>query len=250
MSAKANATPKGVALITGASGSIGGAVAVRLASEGFAVGAAYAGRPDRAVAVAQQIKAAGGRAIAVEADVADPQAVAAMFGSVTAELGPVTVVVHCAGIMPLTSIADGQLDVFDKVITVNLRGTYVILAEAARTLPNGGRMIAFSSSVLAKSFPGYGPYIASKAGTEGLVKVLANELRGRNICVNAVAPGPVATPLFLNGKTEAEIAQLAKVAPLERLGQPEDIAGTVAFLAGPDGAWINGQVLRANGGFA
>ena len=250
MSAKSNATPKGVALITGASGSIGGAVAVRLASDGFAVGAAYASRPDRAVAVAQQIKAAGGRAIAVEADVADPQAVAAMFGSVTAELGPVTVVVHCAGIMPLTSIADGQLDVFDKVITVNLRGTYVILAEAARTLPNGGRMIAFSSSVLAKSFPGYGPYIASKAGTEGLVKVLANELRGRNICVNAVAPGPVATPLFLNGKTEAEIAQLAKVAPLERLGQPEDIAGTVAFLAGPDGAWINGQVLRANGGFA
>ena len=173
-----------------------------------------------------------------------------MFGSVTAELAPVTVVVHCAGIMPLTRIADGQLDVFDKVIAVNLRGTYVILAEAARTLPDGGRMIAFFSSVLAKSFPGYGPYIASKAGTEGLVKVLANELRGRNICVNAVAPGPVATPLFLSGKTEAEIAQLAKLAPLERLGQPEDIAGTVAFLAGPDGAWINGQVLRANGGFA
>ena len=117
-------------------------------------------------------------------------------------------------------------------------------------MPSGGRIIAFSTSVIAKAFPGYGAYIASKAGVEGLVHVLANELRGRNISVNAVAPGPVATDLFLAGKTEAQIEQLSKVPPLERLGQPEDISGVVSFLAGPDGAWVNGQILRANGGFA
>ncbi len=250
MNSRSDTSPRRVALITGASGGIGAVVAVRLASDGFAIAAAYSGRPDRAAAVAEQIKAAGGRAIAVAADVADPRAAAALFESAGTSLGPITVVVHCAGIMPLTRIADGELDIFDNVIAVNLRGTYVILSEAARRLANGGRIIAFSSSVLAKSFPGYGPYIASKAGTEGLVKVLANELRGRNICVNAVAPGPVATPLFLTGKTDVEISQLAKMAPLERLGEPEDIAGTVAFLAGPGGAWINGQVLRADGGFA
>jgi 3-oxoacyl-[acyl-carrier protein] reductase len=114
----------------------------------------------------------------------------------------------------------------------------------------GGRIIAFSTSVIAKAFPTYGPYIASKAGVEGLVHVLANELRGRNITVNAVAPGPVATELFLAGKTEAQIDQLRKLPPLERLGQPDDIAGVVSFLAGPDGAWVNAQILRANGGFA
>jgi 3-oxoacyl-[acyl-carrier protein] reductase len=126
----------------------------------------------------------------------------------------------------------------------------LILSQAAPHVAAGGRIIALSSSVLAKSFPGYGPYIASKAGVEGLVHVLANELRGRSITVNAVAPGPVGTDLFLDGKTPEQIAELGKLAPLERLGRPEDIASVVSFLAGPDGAWINSQVLRANGGFA
>jgi 3-oxoacyl-[acyl-carrier protein] reductase len=135
------------------------------------------------------------------------------------------------------------------VISTNLRATFLVMAQAARRLPSGGRIIVFSSSVLGKSFPNYGAYIASKAGVEGLVRVLANELRGRNIVVNAVAPGPVGTDLFLNGKSEAQIDELRKLAPLERLGQPEDIARVVSFLAGPDGAWVNAQVLRANGGF-
>ena len=152
-------------------------------------------------------------------------------------------------ISPLSG-AKGDVEAFDKVIATNLRGTFLVLAQAAQRVAEGGRIIAFSSSVLAKNFPSYGPYIASKAGVEGLVHVLANELRGHKITVNAVAPGPVATELFLGDKTEEQIAQLSKLAPLERLGEPSDIASVVSFLAGPDGAWVNSQVLRANGGFA
>ena len=159
-------------------------------------------------------------------------------------------VVNNAGIMPLSPIAKGDVATFDKVIATNLRGMFLVLARAAQHVSEGGRIIAFSSSVLAKAFPTYGAYIASKAGVEGLVHVLTNELRGRNITVNAVAPGPVGTDLFLKGKTQAQIEELSKLAPLERLGQPEDIANVVSFLAGPDGGWVNGQVLRANGGFA
>jgi len=164
--------------------------------------------------------------------------------------GTIDVVVNCAGIMPLRPIAGGDLEVFDKVIATNLRGAFVVLGQAARQVSPGGRIIAFSTSVIANAFPTYGPYIASKAGVEGLVHVLANELRGRNITVNAVVPGPVATELFLSGKTDAQIEQMSKLPPLERLGQPEDIASVVSFLAGPDGGWVNGQILRANGGFA
>jgi 3-oxoacyl-[acyl-carrier protein] reductase len=142
-------------------------------------------------------------------------------------------VVNSAGIMPLAPIQQGDIEGFDKVIAINLRGTFLVMSEAAKHLSDGGRVIAFSSSVLAKSFPSYGPYIASKAGVEGLVRVLANELRGRNITVNAVAPGPVATELFLKGKSEEQLAGMAKMAPLERIGQVDDIAGVVSFLAGP-----------------
>jgi 3-oxoacyl-[acyl-carrier protein] reductase len=238
------------AIVTGASGGIGRAVAKRLADDGFAVVVNYAGNAARADDVVAEITAAGGRALAVQADVGSAPDVARLFTPADDAFGKSEVVVHCAGIMPLRPIADGDLDMFDKVIATNLRGAFVVLAEAARQVPSGGRIIAFSTSVIAKAFPGYGAYIASKAGVEGLVHVLANELRGRNIAVNAVAPGPVATDLFLAGKTEAQIEQLSKVPPLERLGQPEDISGVVSFLAGPDGAWVNGQVLRANGGFA
>jgi 3-oxoacyl-[acyl-carrier protein] reductase len=240
----------GTAIVTGASGGIGRAVASRLAKDGFNVVVSYAGSANKAEEAVSEIEAAGGRAISVQGDVANAADVERLFKTTIEKFGSVEVVVHCAGIMPLRPIAGSDVEVFDKVINTNLRGSFLVLAQAAQHVASGGRIMAFSSSVIAKSFPTYGPYIASKAGVEGLVHVLANELRGKNITVNAVAPGPVGTELFLTGKNESQIDQLRKLAPLERLGQPEDIANVVSFLAGPDGGWINAQVVRANGGFA
>ena len=236
-------------IVTGASRGIGRAIAIRLARDGFAVAVNYAGNATKAEEVVTEIKSHGVQAIAVQADVAKAAEVEHLFKKTIDTFGGINVVVNCAGIMPLSPISEGDLELFDKVITTNLRGTFVVLGQASRKISSGGRIIVFSSSVIAMAFPTYGPYIASKAGVEGLVRVLANEMRGRNITVNAVAPGPVATELFLSGKSEAQIDQLRKLSPLERLGQPEDIANVVSFLAGPDGGWINGQILRANGGF-
>jgi len=238
------------AIVTGASRGIGSVVAKRLAHDGFAIVVNYAANAAKAEEVVAEIKAAGGQAVAVQADVANAADVEQLFKQTLDTYGRVDVVVNNAGIMPLSPIAKGDVATFDKVMTTNLRGTFLVLGQAAQHVSEGGRIIAFSSSVLAKAFPTYGAYIASKAGVEGLVHVLTNELRGRKITVNAVAPGPVGTELFLKGKTQAQIEELSTVPPLERLGQPEDIANVVSFLAGPDGGWVNGQVLRANGGFA
>jgi len=238
------------AIVTGASRGIGRSIANRLAKDSFSVVVNYAGNSAQAQAAVDEIRTAGGDAIAMQADIANAEQVKTLFEKTIETFGTIDVVVNNAGIMPLSPIAKGDIEVFDKVIATNLRGTFLVLAQAAQHVAEGGRIIAFSSSVLAKSFPTYGPYIASKAGVEGLVPVLANELRGRRITVNAVAPGPVGTELFLDGKTSEQIAQLSKLAPLERLGEPDDIANVVSFLAGPDGGWVNAQVIRVNGGFA
>ena len=238
------------AIVTGASGGIGSEIAKRLVRDGFGVIVHYAGKPAPAQAVVAEIEAAGGQAISVQADVASVPDVERLFQESIDTYGNPEVVVHSAGVMLLSLISAGDVETFDKVITTNLRGTFLVLAQAAKHVRDGGRIIAFSSSVIAKSFPTYGPYIASKAGVEGLVHVLANELRGRNITVNAIAPGPVGTDLFLRGKSEAQIEEFKKLNPLERLGTPEDIANVVSFLAGSDGGWVNSQVIRANGGFA
>lgn len=241
---------KKVAIVTGASRGIGKAVAERLARDGFTVVVNYASSAAEAEQVVSTIKAQCGDAIAIKADVSDAAQVEQLFANTLDKLGTVDVVVQNSGIMPLSPIGKGDAETFDKVISVNLRGTFLVLAQAAQHISTGGRIIAFSSSVLTKSFPTYGPYIASKAGVEGLVHVLANELRGRDVTVNAVAPGPIATDLFLKDKSDDQIAQFTKMSPLERMGQPSDIANVVSFLAGPDGGWMNSQVVLANGGFA
>jgi 3-oxoacyl-[acyl-carrier protein] reductase len=238
------------AIVTGASRGIGRSIAKRLAADGFAVVINYAGNAAAANEAVAEIRAADGDAIAIQADVANPEEIKQLFAKIIEAFGRIDVVVNNAGIMPLSPIAKGDVETFDKTIATNLRGTFLVMSQAAQHIAEGGRIIAFSSSVLAKSFPGYGAYIASKSGVEGLVRVLANELRGRSVTVNAIAPGPTGTDLFLKGKSPEQITELANLAPLQRLGTPEDIAAAVSFLAGPDGGWINAQVLRANGGFA
>jgi 3-oxoacyl-[acyl-carrier protein] reductase len=237
-----------VALVTGASRGIGAAIAGRLAQDGFTVIVNYAGSAAAAEAVVQKIEAAGGEALAAQADVADPAAVRRMFDAAEQAFGGVDVLVNNAGVMALGNIAVTDDASFDRQIGVNLKGSFNTMREAAARLRSGGRIINFSSSVVGLLQPGYGVYAATKGAIEAMTSVLAKELRGRNITVNAIAPGPTATDLFLNGKSPELIDKLAKMAPLERLGEPADIANAVAFLAGSDGGWINGQVLRANGG--
>lgn len=237
-----------VALVTGASRGIGAAIAERLAHDGFAVIVNYSGSAAEADALVRAIGKTGGRALSVQADVSDPAAVRRMFDSAETSFGGIDVLVNNAGIMSLANIADTEDTTFDRLIAVNLKGTFNTLREAAKRLRKGGRIINFSSSVVGLYQPTYGAYAATKAAVEAMTHVLSKELRGRNITVNSVAPGPTATDLFLKGKSQEAIDRLAKLAPLERLGEPRDIARTVAFLAGPDGGWINGQVLRANGG--
>jgi 3-oxoacyl-[acyl-carrier protein] reductase len=237
-----------VAIVTGASRGIGAAVAERLGRDGFAVIVNYSGSAEAADALVRKITEGGGRALAVKADVSDPGAVREMFETTVAKFGGVDVLVNNAGIMTLSNLAETDDASFDRQIAINLKGTFNTLREGARRLRSGGRIINLSSSVVVLLQPTYGIYAATKAGVEAMTSVLTKELRGRNITVNAIAPGPVATELFLKGKPQGVIDHLATLAPLERLGEPDDIARVASFLAGPDGAWINGQVLRPNGG--
>ncbi|WP_377703775.1 SDR family oxidoreductase [Pseudoduganella sp. UC29_71] len=245
-----NTKQKQVAIVTGASRGIGAAIAQRLARDGYAVVVNYAGNAAEAQEVVGAIEAQGGAALAVKADVSDPAAVKALFDSAAARFGRVDVLVNNAGIMPpsLPTLADTDDQTFDRLFAVNVKGTFNTLREAATRLEQGGRIVNFSTSIVGLGLPGYAAYGATKAAVEVMTNIMAKELRGKNISVNAVAPGPTATELFLNGKSEEAIQRMSRMAPLERLGTPDDIAAAVAFLAGPDGGWINGQTLRANGG--
>ena len=236
------------AIVTGSSRGIGAAVARRLAKDGFSVVVNYTGNAAEAESVVGDIKQGGGNALSIQADVSDPAAMRRMFDQAATVSEGVDVLVNNAGIMQLAKISGADDGFFDRHIAINLKGVFNGVREAAKRLRSGGRIISFSSSVVGLYQPTYGVYAATKGGVEAMTHVLANELRGRNITVNAVAPGPTATDLFLKGKPKEVIDHLAKLAPLERLGEPRDIAAVVAFLASPDGAWINGQVLRANGG--
>jgi 3-oxoacyl-[acyl-carrier protein] reductase len=236
-----------VAIVTGGSGGIGRVVAERLAADGQHVVVAYAGRSDRADETVAAITAAGGRAIATKADVADENQVSALFDTAEREFGGVDVVVHTAGIMLLAPLAEFDLDDLDRMHRTNIRGTFVVGQQAARRVRGGGAIINFSSSVVKIALPTYTAYAASKGAVDAMTLILARELRGRDITVNAIAPGPTATPLFLDGKPQEVVDHLASMTPLERLGEPADIAEVASFLAGP-ARWVNGQILYANGG--
>jgi 3-oxoacyl-[acyl-carrier protein] reductase len=235
------------AIVTGSSRGIGKAVAERLAKDGFSLVVNYSGDAAAAEETVTAIKWAGGKAIAFKADVADEVAVAAMFDAAEAEFGGIDVVVNSAGIMVLSPIAELKLEDLDRMHRINIRGTFVVNQQAARRVRHGGAIINLSTSVEKQAIPGYAAYAASKGAVEAIGMILARELRGRRITVNTVAPGPTATDLFLKGKDDALIAQMAKLNPMERLGTPEDIAEVISFLAGRN-TWINGQVLYANGG--
>lgn len=241
--------PPRVAIVTGASGGIGAAVAERLAADGLSVVVHYAGEADRADALRARITETGGTATTVHADVGDEAQVAAMFDQTEATYGGVDVVVHAAGVMTLSPLVDFDLDAFDQMQRTNVRGTFVVDQQAARRLRDGGALVNFSSSAVKLALPSYTAYAASKGAVDAITLILAKELRGRDITVNAVAPGPTATPLFVDGKDQDTIDHLASMPPLERLGTPRDIAEVVSFLAGPS-RWTNGQILYVNGGVA
>ncbi|WP_432851279.1 SDR family oxidoreductase [Amycolatopsis sp. CA-161197] len=239
-------TPR-VAVVTGGSGGIGRAVATRLAADGMHVLVHYSGGQARADEVVEEITAAGGVASTAQADVADEVEVAAMFDAAEQRYGGLDVVVHTAGIMPLSPFLDLKLDELDRIHRTNIRGTFVVSQEGLRRMRAGGALINTSTSVTKLQQVNYSAYAASKGAIEAITLMLAREMRGRDITVNTVSPGPTETPLFTNGKSQELMDRIAAQSPMERLGQPEDIAEVVAFLAGP-GRWINGQVIFANGG--
>lgn len=235
-------------IVTGSSQGIGAAIAERLARDGWSVTINYSGSEQPAQALADTIAAAGGRAIAVKADVSVPERVAALFDETEQAFGGVDALVNNAGIMKLAAIAETDDALFDRHLAINLKGVFNCLREGARRIREGGRIVSFSSSVVGLYQPTYGVYAATKAGVEAMTHILAKELGPKKITVNAIAPGPVATKLFLDDKSDEQVAQISRMIPLGRLAEPDDIAAAVAMLLGPDSHWITGQVIRANGG--
>ncbi|WP_316163774.1 glucose 1-dehydrogenase [Bradyrhizobium sp. SZCCHNRI20481] len=237
-----------VAIITGGSRGIGAAIAERLAADGVAVVINYARAEQAAAHMVQQIEATGGRARAVQADVADPASAAALFDAAEQAFGGVDILVNNAGTMALGAFAELSDADVARQFEVNVAGVFRTLREAARRLRDGGRIVNFSSSVVGLYQPRYGAYAATKAAVEAMTHVLARELARRSITVNAVAPGPTETEMFLNGKTDEQLRAMAAANPFGRFGQPREIADVVAFLTSPEAGWVNGQVVRVNGG--
>ncbi len=239
-----------VAIVTGASRGIGAAIARELAKSGASVVVNYVRNRKAANELIQKIKAAGGTGLGVQADVGTPAGAAELFDSAVSAFRKVDILVNNAGVITYKTIAETSEADFDRIFRTNVKGVFLMLKEAAARLENNGRIVNFSSSVTRMMFPRYGAYSASKAAVEQFTRVFAKEVGGRGITVNCVLPGPTDTELFREGKTEEEIARIASAAALGRIGLPEDIARVVLFLVGDEAAWVSGQTIGVNGGFA
>ncbi|MCI9843541.1 SDR family oxidoreductase [Flavobacterium pectinovorum] len=240
---------KRVALITGASTGMGRAFAIRLAKDGIAIAVNYIGDPEQAEAVVKEIREAGGTAVGFAADVSKVDAIVQLFNDVVKEFGGIDIVVANAGIgimgIPIIDVTEED---FDRINSVNYKGTFFVMQQAAKHVRNGGRIIQISSTSSLYPAAGLGIYSPSKAPGKVITEILAQELGSRQISVNSVFPGPTKTPLMEKEVSKEELERIGTTMNLGRMGEPEDIAGVVAFLVGPEGGWINGQQIIANGG--
>ena len=237
------------ALVTGSSRGIGRAIAERLSRDGAAVAINYISNANGAEETAAEIKAAGGDAIALQADVSKLEDIHRLFDQTIEHYGRLDILINNAGIRISKNVADIDETEYDRLFNINVKGTFFACQQAARRLSDGGRIINISSAVTRMMLAGYSIYAASKGAVDQITRVLAKELGGRHITVNAVAPGPVDTELFRDGKSDELIQQMAQMAALGRVGEVQDIADAVAFLASDDARWITGQCIHVNGGF-
>jgi 3-oxoacyl-[acyl-carrier protein] reductase len=238
-----------IALVTGASRGIGRAIAQRLSRDGAAVAVNYVSNANSAEQVAAEIKAAGGKAIALPADVSKLEDIKRLFDQTIEHFGRLDILINNAGIRISKNVAEIDEAEYDRLFAINVKGTFFACQLAARQLSAGGRIVNISSAVTRMMLPGYSIYAASKGAVDQITRVLAKELGGCHITVNAVAPGPVDTELFRDGKSDEQVRQMAQIAALGRIGEVQDIADAVAFLAGDDARWITGQTIHVNGGF-
>lgn len=238
-----------VALVTGASRGIGRQIAQQLAAHGAKVIVNYTSSPEKAAEVVDTIKQAGGEATAVQADISQLAELEQLFQTTISTYGKLDILVNNAGVMKMQTIADVTEADFDQQFAINVKGTFFACQQAAIQMERNGRIINFSTSVVGQMFPAYSVYAGTKGAVEQFTRQLAKEFGKKGITINAVAPGPVNTELFTVGKSEQQIEGLRNMNAFGRLGEPEDIADVVLFLASESSKWVTGQTLRANGGF-
>lgn len=239
-----------VVLITGASRGIGAAIAHKLAEAGAKIIVNYAGSTEAAAQTVKELQQKGAEAIALQADVSKTAEVKRMFDEAIAHYGRIDVLVNNAGIMITKLLKDTTDEEFSRQFDINVKGTFNTMREAADRLADNGSIINFSTSVNRIMLPGYSTYVATKAAVEQLTRVFSKEIGGRGINVNSVSPGPTNTELFTNGKPQEVIDRLAALSAFNRIGEPEDIAKVVLFLASDEASWITAQNLGVNGGMA